>query len=83
MRCCLKFPVKLDKPAFAMTVVYKKAKWLKKPLMEVYLDGPFYGHGDSAKEKAESLHAQVYAAMTARSRSSNCAYIEYRPKTDR
>lgn len=75
-----KYPIKFDKPAFAMTVTYRTAKIYKKPLMEVYLDGPFYGRGDTPKEKAASLHAEVYAAMKARSKNSNAAYIEYKAK---
>lgn len=75
-----KYPVKLDKPSFAMTVTYRKARIFRRPVMEVFLDGPFYGRGDTAKEKTESLHAAVYAAMKARSKNSNAAYIEYKPE---
>ncbi len=74
------FPAKLDKPVFAMTVTYRKTKFLKRPLTEVYLDGPFCPEGDSLKSKAASLHRQVYFAMTERSKNSNCSYIEYRKK---
>lgn len=76
-----KFPVKLQKAAFAMTVTYKKSKIFKKPLMQVFLDGPFYPQGDTAKEKTASLHKQVFSAMQERSKNSDYAYIEYRQKT--
>ena len=72
------FPVKFDKPAFAMTVTYKKSKLLKRPNMEVFLDGPFYPDGNTAKEKTADLHQKVYKAMKVRSSNSNYQYIEYR-----
>lgn len=75
-----KYPVKYDSPAFAMTVTYKKSRLFRRPLMEVYLDGPFYGQGDTSKSKAASLHSQVTAAMNERSSCSNFSYIEYRVK---
>lgn len=72
-----KFPAKLDVPAFAMTVTYRKARWFRRPIMEVFLDGPFYPEGQTVKEKAAQLHGEVYAAMKARSRNSNYSYIAY------
>ena len=75
-----KYPVKLDKPAFAMTVTYRKSKIFTKPIMEVFIDGPFYGQGASVKEKAADLHNAIDTAMKARSSNSNVAYIEYRPQ---
>ncbi len=73
-----KFPVKFDKSSFAMTVTYRRAKHFKRPIMEVFIDGPFYPQGDTAKEKTSNLHAQVYAAMQERSKNSDFAYIEYK-----
>lgn len=75
-----KYPVKFGAPAFAMTVTYRKSKRFKRPIMEVFLDGPFYGKGDSAKEKAADLHGQIYSAMKERSLNSNFAYIQYSAK---
>lgn len=75
-----KFPVKFGKPSFAMTVTYRKAKHFKRPIMEVFLDGPFYPQGDTAKEKTVNLHAQVYAAMQQRSKNSNTEYVKYMMK---
>lgn len=72
-----KFPVKLQTPVFAMTVTYKKSKIFKKPIMEVFLDGPFYSEGNTAKEKTGSLHSKVYSAMTKRAQNSDCEYIKY------
>lgn len=72
-----KFPVKFDKPAFAMTVTYKKSKLFKRPIMEVFLDGPFYGKGATAKERAENLRNEIFSVMKSRSQNSNAVYIEY------
>ena len=72
-----KFPIKFNKPAFAMTVTYKKSKIFKKPVMEVFLDGPFYPNGNTQKEKITSLHSSVYETMKQRSKNSNVNYIRY------
>lgn len=72
-----KFPAKFDRPAFAMTVTYKKSKFFKKPIMEVFIDGPFYPCGNSLKEKAENLNKEIFSVMTSRSRNSNFEYIKY------
>lgn len=74
------YPVKFDKPAFAMTVTYQKSVLHRRPNMTVYLDGPFYGTGETAKQKEASLHDAVYRTMLERSKASNCAYIRYLPK---
>ncbi|MBQ8539360.1 MAG: 1-acyl-sn-glycerol-3-phosphate acyltransferase [Ruminococcus sp.] len=73
-----KFPVKFEVPVFAMTVTYKKSRFYKKPKMTVYLDGPFYGEGNTAKEKVKNLHQKVYSTMVNRSQESNFEYIKYR-----
>lgn len=75
-----KFPAKLNKPAFAMTVTYKKSRVFKKPIMEVFIDGPFYPDGDTLKEKSCSLQTKIYTTMQERSKNSNFAYIEYKRK---
>lgn len=72
-----KFPVKFNKPAFAMTVTYKKSRFLKRPVMEVFLDGPFYPRGNNRKEKATYMHGKVYSVMKERSLNSNFEYIKY------
>ena len=73
-----KFPVKFEVPVFAMTVTYKKSRFYKKPKMTVYLDGPFYGEGNTAKEKVKNLHQKVYSTMVNRSQESDFEYIKYR-----
>lgn len=72
-----KFPVKFDKPCFAMTVTYKKSKFFKRPVMQVFIDGPFYPIGNTQKEKAEFLHDSIYETMKNRSKNSNANYIKY------
>ena len=76
-----KFPVKYGVPSVAMTVTYRRSRWFRRPRMDVYLDGPFYPEGATAREQTDSLHRQVYDAMCERSRLSNAEYIEYRPHT--
>lgn len=71
------YPARFECPAFAMTVTYQKARLFRRPRTTVWLDGPFYGEGNTAREKAEALHAAVYHAMRARAQSSDCAYIRY------
>ena len=73
-----KFPVKFNSPSFALTVTYQKSRFFKKPKMTVYLDGPFYGEGETAKEKAENLHQKIYTTMCNRSKQSDYEYIAYR-----
>lgn len=73
-----KFPVKLGKPSFAMTVTYKKSLAFKKPIMEVFLDGPFWPSGNTVKEKTADLHKQVFDAMNERSCNSDYEYIKYK-----
>lgn len=72
-----KFPVKFDKPSFAMTVTYRRAKRFKRPIMEVFLDGPFYSQGNTVKEKTVNLHSQIYSVMQKRSENSNAEYVKY------
>lgn len=75
-----RFPVKFNSPAFAMTVTYRKSKFFKKPIMEVFVDGPFYPFGNSSREKSEHLNKEIFSAMTERSGNSNFEYIKYEKK---
>ncbi len=72
-----KFPSKLDAPVIAMTVTYKKSRFFRKPRTTVYLDGPFYPQGETAKQRVEYLHKKVYDIMCKRSEESNYHYISY------
>lgn len=72
-----KYPVKFDAPSYVMTVTYKKSKVFLRPIMDVYLDGPFYGDGESARDKAANLHGKVYSCMKERAQASDFEYIRY------
>lgn len=73
-----RYPVKFDKPVYAVTVTYQKRHFGRKPKMVVYADGPFYPDKTlSPRDAAKALHDTVYATMQARSQKSNCAYIRY------
>lgn len=73
------FPVRLSKPAFAMTVTYRKRRAGKKPAAVICFDGPFYPDASlPPRERARALHDEVARAMTARSQESDCEYIKYR-----
>lgn len=72
-----KYADKYGVPVFAMTVTYQKRKFGKKPKMTVYIDGPFYSSGKTAKEKAENLKNTVLNCMTENSKKSNCEYVKY------
>lgn len=72
-----KFPVKLLKPSYSLTVTYKKQKFFKKPKTEVFIDGPFYPKGTGVKEKSEFLCKKITSVMKERSLNSNTEYIKY------
>lgn len=75
-----KFAAKFGVPVFAMTVTYKKSRFFKRPIAEVFLDGPFYPAGETEREKAAFLHDCVYEKMQNRSENSNYSFIEYKEK---
>lgn len=75
-----KFATKNDTPAISMTVTYKKSKIFKRPKMEVFLDGPFVGQGNSVKEKSVNLRDKIYNTMVERSKNSDCEFVLYRKK---
>lgn len=74
----MKFPVELDVPSFALTTTYRKRRFGSKPRTVTYLDGPFYPDPDlPPRARAQALRDQIYEAMVARSRESDCEYIRY------
>lgn len=76
-----KYPVKFQKPVYAMTVTYQKRRFCKRPKATVFLDGPFYPDASlSPKAQAAALHDTVYNCMCRRSKQSNCDYIKYEHK---
>lgn len=73
-----KYPDKYNVPAFVMTMTYQKRRYGKKPKSTVYVNGPFYSKGDTAKARAGSLHDSVYSQMKEFSKNSNYEYIKYK-----
>ncbi len=74
----MSFPVDFDEPSFSMTTTYKKRRFFKKPRPVSYIDGPFYP--DKAlprKDRIEKLRNDIYEAMSARTKESDCEYIRY------
>lgn len=72
------YPVKLDRPVFCMTTVYKKRRFGKKPAAVVYIDGPFYRDPDAnPRKQSKELRDTVFECMQKRSLESNCRYIVY------
>lgn len=79
----MKYPVELDVPSFAMTTTYRKRRFGKKPRTVTYLDGPFYPDQNlPPRARAQALRDQIYGAMVARSRESDCEYIRYIKKEE-
>ncbi|MBQ8203161.1 MAG: 1-acyl-sn-glycerol-3-phosphate acyltransferase [Clostridia bacterium] len=73
-----KYPVLLNKPAFAITSTYKKSKLFKRPITKVYIDGPFYPDTTlNAKKQKEQLHSKIVSVMQKRSKESNFSYYNY------
>lgn len=72
-----RYPVELEAPSFTFTVTYRASR-RGKPRMVVYVDGPFFGIGDTRKQRQESLREQLYGAMRARAdMPENHAFIRY------
>ncbi len=72
-----RYPVMENVPTFAMTVTYRSSK-KGKPRMVTYVDGPFFGEGETVKARQHNLRDQVYAAMKARADApENVAFIRY------
>ncbi len=78
-----RFPVELDKPAFAMTVTYQKRSFGIRPKATIYLDGPFYPNKAlSPKQRRAELCNRIKGAMEERSKLSTYEYIKYIKKGD-
>lgn len=66
-----KYPIKLDKNSYSVTVTYLKTKLRKRPKMVIYVDGPF------KEETKELLKEKIEAVMIERSKLSDIEYIKY------
>ena len=80
-KTAFRFPVSTNVPSFCLTTTYQKSKFLKKPKITVYCDGPFYSDNSlTEKENAKKLHEQIYNKMLERSKNNNFDYIKYQKK---
>ncbi len=72
------FPEDSLVPAYVMTSTYKKRRGSGRPKTVIYIKGPFYGKGDTPKERALYLRDKVYDVMCEDSRRSDYEYIKYK-----
>ncbi|MGM9969413.1 MAG: 1-acyl-sn-glycerol-3-phosphate acyltransferase [Anaeroplasma sp.] len=79
-----RYPVKFDKPVYAVTNCYQKRKFGKFPKVITYVDGPFYKMDDlGVVDNMDYLRNCVYNVMVKRSsESSNYEYYQYFRKED-
>jgi 1-acyl-sn-glycerol-3-phosphate acyltransferase len=72
------FPVDYSAPVFVATTTYQKRKYLKRPKITIFVDGPFNIKDNlTRKENINYLHDIVHETMTNRAKSSNYEYIKY------
>ena len=72
------YPVKTNKPVFAVTKTFHKRRIGRLPRVITYIDGPFFPDESLPKNKQRAkLRDEVYAAMVERSKLSDYNYIEY------
>ncbi len=72
------YPVKTNAPSFCFTVTYQKRSFSSKPVVTVWVDGPFLPDRSlPRREQPGELRDRIYAAMCTRSRESTYEYIRY------
>lgn len=80
----MRYPSELMVPSYAMTTVYKKRRFRKKPRAVTYVDGPFLPNGElPIRKRAADLRDRIYETMVMRSGESDCEYIRYVKKDDK
>ena len=73
-----RYPIKFNVPSYCITTTYQQKKKSTKPLITVYVDGPFYASdGLEGKEREENLRNKIYDTMVERSKNSTYEYIKY------
>lgn len=77
-----RYPVKGNLPTFSCTTVLKKRKFTSLPKIDYYIDGPFYGEGNTPKEIQLDLRNKVYEMMVERSKESNYDRYLYLKKAE-
>ena len=78
-----RYPLQYHKPVYSLTNTYQKGRFLRRPRIITYIDGPFYPNENaSSKEQRKNLCHQVYECMQRRSANNNVIRIDYRKKED-
>lgn len=76
-----RYPIKLHKPVYALTNTYQKGRFVKRPRIVTYIDGPFFPDAAApVKEQRKKLRDEVYHIMSTRAKNSNMVLIDYRKK---
>ncbi len=85
-----RYPINLDAPVYAQTLVYRERKGItkyftKRPFATVHIDGPFYPDKTlPTKEAMQKLRDEVYDAMCKRAHvPENFAYVQYLPESEK
>lgn len=72
------YPANIGVPCFCSTVTYQKRRWRKKPVITIWLDGPFYPDMSlKKKQRQKKLEREIWERMYTRSRKSTYEYIHY------
>ncbi len=75
-----KYPVKTNKPCFAITNTYQLKN--NKIVMVSYVDGPFFANSNlSEKEACNKLRDEIFECMTTRSKNNTVEKIKYIKKS--
>lgn len=76
-----RYPVQFHKPVYALTNTYQKGRFLKRPRLVTYIEGPFYPEENGTnKEKRTQLRQKVYESMQKNAKNSDIVMVEYRKK---
>lgn len=77
------YPADTQVPCFAMTTVYRRPLWGKRPRIEVYIDGPFRAEtGLPLREQRQRLCTTIRHALEMRATQSNYEYVRYEQRTN-
>ena len=73
-----RYPVKYNRPVYALTTTFQKKRFGKTPRVTVWVDGPFYPDPSLHPRRQEKqLRDTVYETMCMRAKNSTYAPIEY------
>ena len=80
MDASFRYPVNLGLATFSMTTTYQRKKYLKKPKITIYVDGPFYPKGENKREMTLNLCEQIRSTMVERAKLNTYEYVIYKKK---